>query len=339
MRTVTAISTRPRVRVAHLRHVVDDLLEGGVAERVELHLDHAAPPRERQTDRRARDAGLADRRVEDAIDAELALQPVRHPEDAADAPSPRRTAAGAGPRQGVPQRRLSAAVRVDSATEASPADARRPPADRRRSSRTSTRRAAPGWATTPARISLHALLGLGLAGGPRRPRRVSGREQPGAVPRDRVDRAGAVDLGPSFPVPPGVVGGGVCADPVGPGLDQGRAVAERARKSWASQRDSGRRPAHRSRRRGRRGSRAPRRAARSRPRSAPAVGRLIAQPLFWQNRITGAKTLARFAPSWKSPSLAARRRSTRPSTTAAPSIAGPSRSRRRARSAWRPGCR
>ena len=33
--------------------------------------------------------------------------------------------------------------------------------------------------------------------------------------------------------------------------------------------------------------------------------RLIAQPLFWQNKITGApKTLARFAPSWKSPSEA-----------------------------------
>ncbi len=35
------------------------------------------------------------------------------------------------------------------------------------------------------------------------------------------------------------------------------------------------------------------------------VGTLIAQPLFWQNKIAGTpNTAAMFAPSWKSPSLA-----------------------------------
>ncbi len=35
------------------------------------------------------------------------------------------------------------------------------------------------------------------------------------------------------------------------------------------------------------------------------VGTLIAQPLFWQNRIAGERnTAAMFAASWKSPSLA-----------------------------------
>jgi hypothetical protein len=36
-----------------------------------------------------------------------------------------------------------------------------------------------------------------------------------------------------------------------------------------------------------------------------SVGTLIAHPLFWQNSTTGAaNTPARFAASWKSPSLA-----------------------------------
>jgi hypothetical protein len=42
------------------------------------------------------------------------------------------------------------------------------------------------------------------------------------------------------------------------------------------------------------------------PAVCDAVGTLIAQPLFWQNRTSGRRrTPARFAASWKSPSLVA----------------------------------
>ena len=74
-----------RARRASSRRGRHDLLERRVGERVELHLDHAPPPGEAQPHRGAGDAGLADRRVEDAVVAELGLQPVGDAEDAARA--------------------------------------------------------------------------------------------------------------------------------------------------------------------------------------------------------------------------------------------------------------
>ena len=79
------VHAAPRA-LAHLRDVVDDLLERRVGEGVELHLDDRSPPREGETHRRADDAGLADRCVEHALDAELLLQPLRDAEDPAHPP-------------------------------------------------------------------------------------------------------------------------------------------------------------------------------------------------------------------------------------------------------------
>src|SRR5690606_25019649 len=71
--------------VAHLGDVRDDLLEGRVAEGVELHLDDRAEPLHRQADREAGDPGLGQRGVEAALLAEVAGEPVGDPEDAAEA--------------------------------------------------------------------------------------------------------------------------------------------------------------------------------------------------------------------------------------------------------------
>ena len=62
----------------------DHLLERRVAERVELHLDHGPHAVHRHADRRADDPRLRERRVPDAVLAELRLQAVGHAEDAAE---------------------------------------------------------------------------------------------------------------------------------------------------------------------------------------------------------------------------------------------------------------
>src|ERR1700722_27997 len=69
---------------AVFRHVADHLVERGVREAVELHLDDRAQPIHRHADRRPRDAGLGDWSVEAAVDAHLRLQTVGDTEDAAE---------------------------------------------------------------------------------------------------------------------------------------------------------------------------------------------------------------------------------------------------------------
>ena len=70
--------------VAELGDVADDLLEGGVGEGVELHLDHRSHAVHGQADRHADDAGLGERGVEAAVLAELGGEPVGDPEDTAE---------------------------------------------------------------------------------------------------------------------------------------------------------------------------------------------------------------------------------------------------------------
>nr|BFF17728.1 hypothetical protein GCM10025730_12490 [Promicromonospora thailandica] len=72
--------------VPHLGDVADDLLEGRVRERVELHLDHGPHAVHGQADSEPRDARLRERRVEAAVLAELCREPVGDPEDAAERP-------------------------------------------------------------------------------------------------------------------------------------------------------------------------------------------------------------------------------------------------------------
>ena len=61
------------VAVAHLGHLRDDLVEGRVDEPVELDLADRPVPAHGQPDRRADDAGLGQRRVDDAAVAEVTL--------------------------------------------------------------------------------------------------------------------------------------------------------------------------------------------------------------------------------------------------------------------------
>ena len=70
--------------VAHLGHVRGDLLERRVGEGVELHLDDRPEAAHGHADREADDAGLGQRRVEAALLAEVAGQPVGDAEDAAE---------------------------------------------------------------------------------------------------------------------------------------------------------------------------------------------------------------------------------------------------------------
>ena len=62
------------VAVTQLGHLGDDLVEGGVDEAVELNLAHRPVPAHGQTDGRADDAGLGQRRIDDAAVTEVALQ-------------------------------------------------------------------------------------------------------------------------------------------------------------------------------------------------------------------------------------------------------------------------
>jgi len=69
--------------VADLRHVRDDLLEGGVGEGVELHLDDRFEAGHGHADGEADDARLGQGGVEAPGGAEVAGQPVGHSEDPA----------------------------------------------------------------------------------------------------------------------------------------------------------------------------------------------------------------------------------------------------------------
>ena len=68
----------------HLRDLADDLVVRRVDEPVELDLDDRSVAAQRQADRRADDAGLRERRVDDPVLAEVLLQAVGDPEDAAE---------------------------------------------------------------------------------------------------------------------------------------------------------------------------------------------------------------------------------------------------------------
>ena len=70
--------------VAHLRDLADDLVVRRVDEAVELDLDHRPVAAQRHADRGADDAGLRERAVDDAVLAEVLLQAVGDPEDAAE---------------------------------------------------------------------------------------------------------------------------------------------------------------------------------------------------------------------------------------------------------------
>ena len=70
--------------VVQLRHLGDDLVEAGVDEAVELDLDDRAVPAVREPDGGADDPRLGQRRVDDALGAELGLQPVGDAEHAAE---------------------------------------------------------------------------------------------------------------------------------------------------------------------------------------------------------------------------------------------------------------
>lgn len=68
----------------HLRELRDDLVVRGEDEAVELDLHDGPVAAQRETDRRADDAGLGERGVDDPVLAEVLLQSVGHPEDAAE---------------------------------------------------------------------------------------------------------------------------------------------------------------------------------------------------------------------------------------------------------------
>ena len=67
-----------------LGDLADDLVVGRVDEAVELDLDDRAVAAHRHADRGADDAGLGERAVDDAVLAEVLLQAVGDPEDAAE---------------------------------------------------------------------------------------------------------------------------------------------------------------------------------------------------------------------------------------------------------------
>ena len=68
----------------HLRHLGDDLREAREDEAVELDLEHRAVAAHAQSDGGADDARLGQRRVDHAVLAELGLEPLSDPEDAAE---------------------------------------------------------------------------------------------------------------------------------------------------------------------------------------------------------------------------------------------------------------
>jgi hypothetical protein len=70
--------------VEHLRHLGDDLVVRGKDEPVELDLADRPVAANGQADRGADDAGLGQRGVDDAVLAEVLLQTVGDPEDAAE---------------------------------------------------------------------------------------------------------------------------------------------------------------------------------------------------------------------------------------------------------------
>ena len=70
--------------VAELRQLVDDLIEGRIDEVAELDLRHRPQPVHRHSDRGADDARLGQRRVDDAVGAELLDESQRGAEDAAE---------------------------------------------------------------------------------------------------------------------------------------------------------------------------------------------------------------------------------------------------------------
>ena len=67
-----------------LRNLADDLIERRVHEAIELDLDDGAEPAEREPDGGPHDAGLGQRRVDDALRTELVEEPVRDAEHAAE---------------------------------------------------------------------------------------------------------------------------------------------------------------------------------------------------------------------------------------------------------------
>ncbi|SKT96869.1 Uncharacterised protein [Mycobacteroides abscessus subsp. abscessus] len=67
-----------------LGHLTDNLIEGRVYESVELDFTDRTVSPHGQTDRGADNSGLGQRRVDDAMVAEILLQPVGHPEDTAE---------------------------------------------------------------------------------------------------------------------------------------------------------------------------------------------------------------------------------------------------------------
>ena len=68
----------------HLGELADDLVERRVDEAVELDLADRPVAAQRQADRGADDAGLGERGVDDPVLAEVLLQAVGDPEDAAE---------------------------------------------------------------------------------------------------------------------------------------------------------------------------------------------------------------------------------------------------------------
>jgi hypothetical protein len=68
----------------HLCHLADDLVEGRVDEAVELDLANRPVAPEGHPDRGPDDARLGEGRVDDALLAEVLLQPLGDPEDAAE---------------------------------------------------------------------------------------------------------------------------------------------------------------------------------------------------------------------------------------------------------------
>ena len=72
------------VAVAQLGHLRDDLVEGGIDEAVELDLAHGPVTAHGQPDRGADDAGLGQRRVDDAAVTEVVLQSLGDAEHAAE---------------------------------------------------------------------------------------------------------------------------------------------------------------------------------------------------------------------------------------------------------------
>src|SRR3984957_19773924 len=74
----------PAGAVAHLGELADDLVERGEDEAVKLDLAHRPVAAQRQADRGADDARLGQRGIDHAMLAEVLLQSVRHPEDAAE---------------------------------------------------------------------------------------------------------------------------------------------------------------------------------------------------------------------------------------------------------------